>query len=247
MKYLLAVLLTIAALPRIAAAQTPPPKPARSAFAGRIADTFGDTGRKTGREPFAPLRTGDVLPRQSTIRTGDNAAVLIAYPGETYLRLGANSVLVLDGRGTAKLLSGQLWASTSKTGMPAGWHIATPSAVTDTSEAKNNYGIGYDLETDQTVVSVGKGAVSVALKGGGWRGTATAGQFVQYLRSPQPNIRLRRPEIAAQPASHKAMWKRLQAERWTDQRPTAKLTRGIEGDIGQVLTRGVFGGEGNKL
>ncbi len=188
--------------------------------ATRVVDRFGKADKKAARtHGDSALAAGDILTPGTTVNTGSDAGVLLQLSGGAYLRIGANTVVVLTDLGNEnglsfKLLNGQVWGITGGQQLsPVPFTVTTPSSVTRVSQGL--FGVGYELETDQSVVSVGDGSARVALASGGWEGTAKAGQFVRYLRRPQPNIRLRSPEIVAQDANQKTLWQQLRAESWT--------------------------------
>jgi hypothetical protein len=206
----------------------------------RVVDVFGRAGQKqSGRDEYSPLSLSGTLSPETMIRTGEGSAVLLLLPGGHYLRVGERTVIRLDepgkgGKHAFRLLSGQAWAMAR--GGTTALEVRTPSAI---ARATNGlFGVGYELEADQSLVSVGDGSATVSLASGGWSGPAKAGQYVRYLRNPQPNIRLRSPEVLAQDAGQRAMWQTLRAEDWTKRQvpgdTIAKLKRGQEKQLRQL-------------
>lgn len=237
--------LSTIALPIVHAQKSQPPKQSmttafRRSNTASVLDRVGKVEKKTqGTDSYSLLSLGDVLPPQTTLRTGDDSAALLLLADGHYLRIGEKTVVVLNelGRGKGfsfKLLSGQVWGIVRNA--PEKFEIRTPSSIISTTNAL--FGVGYDLETDQSMVSTGEGIVKVSLASGGWRGTVKDGQFVRYLRNPQPNIRLRAPEILAQDAGQQTMWKLLHSENWTKRalpnNNIAKLKRGQEKQLRQL-------------
>lgn len=208
----------------------------------RVTDVFGTVEKKTGNGSYSPLALKQIVAMETTIRTGDDSAVLLELPAHThlnhhaYVRIGAKSVIVLSrypqsDNYQCKVLSGQAWGVVHPNSVSATLNITTPSAVT--RSAGGVWGVGYDLETDISVVSFDSGTLSVGLPSGSWRTNLRgAGMTVRYLRRPQPNIRLRAPEAVAQTSEQKAMWKLLRAENWIALYPRANmknaLNRGTE-------------------
>ncbi|MBC8135267.1 MAG: FecR domain-containing protein [Fibrella sp.] len=223
----------------LAHAQKPPPikqklkNPLPANNTARVLDLFGKAAKKgPGASDYASLSVSGVLTAQTTLRTGDDSAVLLLLPDGHHLRVGAKTVVVLNelGKGknfSFKILSGQVW-SVVRDSSPAKFEVRTPSSVTSATNAL--FGVGYDLETNQSMVSTGDGNVTVSLSSWGWRGAVPAGQYVRYLRNPEPNIRLRSPEIIERDAAQKAMWKLLHSENWTK--------RGLNGNNVAALKRG---------
>lgn len=216
----------------------PAAKPAIPKNTAFVMDIFGKVEMKvSGRAPYLPLSQNDMLSPQTTIRTGENSAVLFALSGGHYLRIGAKSVVLLAQLGkensySFKLLSGQVWSSVSKKKQPVKYEVTTPS--TTVSGTGTLFGVGYDLESDRSTVSTEEGSVNVSLASGGWNGIVKAGQYIPYLRRPQPNIRLRAPEILSQNTEQEAMWKLLHQEGWTTLREL-KMNRNIESTLQQDL------------
>lgn len=206
----------------------------------RIVDVYGRSDKKPpGAGDYSPLSPSDVLPAQTMIRTGEESAVLLLLPGGYSLRLGEKTVVRWEdlGKGkkpSVKLLSGQVWAVARGGATPP--EIRTPSAIARATSAL--FGVGYELESDQSLVSVGDGIANVSLASGGWSAPVKARQFVRYLRNPQPNIRLRSPEILTQDAAQKRMWQTIRAEGWTNRQvpgdTIAKLKRGQEKQLRQL-------------
>lgn len=207
----------------------------------RILDSFGTAGIKArGASGFTPLKVGGVITPQSMLRTGQNAALLLLLPNGHRVRVGENSIFVLSEPGKENtpsmgLLSGQMWVSVRA---GAGKVVLrTPSAVVFAANAL--FGVGYDLESSQSMVSTGDGSVEVSLpSSAGWREKVDKGQYIRHLRNPEPNIRLRSPELLPQPAAQKTMWNLLRAENWTDRaRPgdnSPRLKRGQEKALRQL-------------
>jgi len=224
----MAVALTIlfAAIPATQA-QTPsrqkPAMPPASALinAARVGDTLGKVEMKvSGRAPYVPFAADDMLSPQTTIRTGEGAAALLILPGGHLLRIGERSVVQLAQLGennsySIKVLSGVVWSRVRKlaASKPIQYEVTTPSAICKASDAL--FSVGYQLESDLSTVAVTEGTASVSLVSGGWNGTIKAGQYIPVLRRPQPNIRLRSPEVTAQDESQKAIWRVLRQENWT--------------------------------
>lgn len=200
-----------------------------------VVDAYGGLTKRSRGGGFSPvtipLRNAVRLRGGDTVRTGGDCAALFTLPDDGCLRMGANSTVTIGDDGVSlslQLTEGQAWLLSPKGGM----RLSTPSAIV-TAPANALVGVGYDSTSDSTIVSVNAGTTGVSLASGGWQGVARAGQFVQYLRIPRRNIRLRSPQVAAQPEAQVAMWKRLSTEPWTRGKP-GKLMRGIEADL-QVL------------
>ncbi|MBC7808647.1 MAG: FecR domain-containing protein [Akkermansiaceae bacterium] len=246
-KIALAILLAmpVTVLPVAQAQKSPPNRPRvltplPATDTARVVDLFGKTAKKApGASDYTPLAASPVLTPQTMLRTGEDSAMLLLLPEGHYLRLGEKTVVVLNqlGKGksfSVKVLSGQVWAGVRN--RTTKFEVRTPSCVTTAKSAL--FGVGYDLETNQSMVSTGDGSVTVSLSSGGWRGTVPAGQYVRYLRNPEPNIRLRAPEVLAQDEAQKAMWQVLRSENWTKHSPPGdngvKLKRGQEKQLRQL-------------
>lgn len=186
----------------------------------RVVDVFGTVqSKRSGRTPFLPLSRGAALPPTTMIRTRENSAVLLRLANGTLLRIGDQSMVTLPAATAGKvspikLQAGCVWAQGGGTKPASQLVIDTPSASAS-AEGGSLLAVSYELEPDLSTVSVQKGKAVVSLASGGWSDMAAAGQFVRYLRRPQPNIRLRKPQVEALDDGQQVMWRLLLAESWT--------------------------------
>ena len=146
---------------------------------------------KDDADPGKDLNAGDILTEQTTVRTGDNAAVLLQLAGGHMFRVGENTKVVLKELGKDKafsfqVLTGSIWSAVRKLNQPTKYEVETPSAVAGVSGT--GFAVFHDSARGQTTVSTTVGAVSVqqliapSLPNGASM-LVGAGQFIQTGRA----------------------------------------------------------------
>src|SRR5689334_11788257 len=102
----------------------------------KVEDAFGTAQKQIGGDKAAwkNISVGDLLAPQTTVKTGENSAVLLQLPDQHVLRVGAGTTVVLKELGKDKsfsfnVLSGRVWSYVRHASNPAKYEVETPSAV----------------------------------------------------------------------------------------------------------------------
>src|ERR1043166_2164359 len=92
---LLAICCLIPAPTARSARQAPNPQSRITPGTAVVHDVYGPAQRKVGSGDWKNISVGDVLPDQTTIKTGEEAAVLLRLVGGNSFRIGENSTVQL--------------------------------------------------------------------------------------------------------------------------------------------------------
>lgn len=213
-------------------------------------DGFGRIEKQVGAG-WRPLSVGDVVPETTTVRTGDNAALLLQLPDGHRVRIGEKTTVTLSKLGqdknfTLKVVSGQLWTLVRKASQPRSFRVETPSAVAGVTGTL--FCVALDEETGETLVDTGEGSVEVNPLGEERkRLPIRAGFFVRVPGKhktqedgpervggvPPGTLAGMTFSALAHKAENRAMWQKLRAEGdWLrqDGRGPMRLQRGREAD-----------------
>ena len=200
----------------------------------RIVDGFGRVEKKLPSSgSFRAVSVGDLLPVATTLRTGSDAALLVALPDDHMVRVGANTTVVLtqlgaDKQFALKVLSGQIWALVKKANHPAKFTVETSRGVAGVTGTL--FGVGVEEATQELVVSTGEGSVEVqSLDTPGAPVAVTQGKMLRLARG------LRGGLVALhQTLPHQQMWRTLYQEgAWAQQKKHGplRLHRGREREL----------------
>ena len=201
-----------------AAAQGLPAANSTSAAApqnARVMDAFGTVERKIGGNDsvsWKSISVGDLLAPQTTLRTGDNSALLLELPRGHLLRISSKTTVLLrqigqDNQYSFKVFGGQVWSMVRKANHPSKFEVETPSAVAGVTGTI--FSVATDGPDGQTVVSTDEG--SVVVHQDGIQAAVTGGNFVSVspiVTGMRPRGFMARP----QSAEMRQMWKMLRSE-----------------------------------
>ncbi len=182
-------------------------------LSARVTDAFGTAQKQPGSAGaiWQNISVGDLLPAMTTVRTGDNSAVLLLLRGGHVLRVGSNTTVQLRevGRGKSfsySVLSGRIWSVVRAVNKPAKYEVDTPSAVAGVEGTL--FSVFYEQDSAHTLVSTNQGTVnlrqgaqSVKVREG-FTADIAKGQKSPLTASPSP------PNI-------ERMWQSLRKETWT--------------------------------
>lgn len=206
----------------------------------RVVDAFGKIEKKLpGSARYQALSVGDRLPEQTTLRTGESAAVLLELPDKHVVRIGAKTTLLLSQLGNdkefaLKVLAGQVWTLVKKANHPAKFTVETSSGVAGVTGTF--FGVAVDEETKEMIVSTGEGSVGVQSLDD--RGQPT-GEAVPVTQGMMARLARRRAAAAKQQSrEHKQMWQLLYREgAWAQQNAIGqlRLKRGNEQNLQRCL------------
>jgi hypothetical protein len=179
----------------------------------KAADVRGRAEQRAGKrqeDRWSPIKGGDLLSADSTVRTAADSAVLLVLPDEHVVRIGENTVLDLKELGennsfSFALLAGRIWSFVDKAKKPAKYEVETPSTILGVSGTL--FSVAHDEGSDDTEVSVDEG--QVRLRQGQTSKNVDAGS---QLRVPRDRLEQTTP-VMHTPATA-AMWKAIRSEKW---------------------------------
>jgi hypothetical protein len=110
------------------------------------------------------VNVGDTLSAGSTIRTGENAAVLLLLPDKHTFRVGEGTTVALREVGANKsfsfeVMKGRIWSFVNKAKKPAKYEVETASMVLGVSGTL--FSVSHDDVAGASEVSVDDGEVRV--------------------------------------------------------------------------------------
>ena len=179
----------------------------------KVTDAFGTAQKRSGSATAAwqDISVGDLLPTQTTVKTGDDSAVLLQLPDEHVLRVGANTTIELRELGANKsfsfrVVSGRIWSLVEKASKPAKYEVETPSAVAGVEGTL--FSVFHEEDTQQTAVSTDEGQVNVR------QGSQSVKVGAGYSTRLRRNQRVP-PQVFEHPPAMKQMWQMMhQRETW---------------------------------
>jgi hypothetical protein len=224
----LAILVLITAI-TASAAQQP------AADRARVVDAYGQVQKRVSRTPeqWTAVVTGDLLPPDSAVRTGERSAILLQTPDRHSIRIGSATTLELKevGKGNSyafQLIAGEIWSFVNKARKPARFEVDTPTAVLGVRGTVFN--IAHDVGSNESTVSVDEGIVSLN------QGGVTQAVEKGYEMRVRPN-QLRQARAAKHSQATKDMWKVVLRENWAKASSTPKLNRDAEGEVQRFRQR----------
>ena len=198
-----------------------------SAPRAKVVDAFGTAQKQIGdKAAWQNINVGDLLPTQTTIKTGADSAVLLQLPDQHVFRIGAETVVVLKELGKDKafsfnVLSGHVWSYVRRASKPTRYEVETPSAVVGVSGTV--FSVFHDPNTGETSVSTEHGEVKV--RQGNLPALAVREGFYTSLRPGQRSA----AKALVQTEMHRKMWRALrQNEPWTRGNNTLRLNKSVE-------------------
>ncbi len=202
----------------------------------KVTDAFGTVQKQTGdaKAPWQNVSVGDILPAQTSVKTGKNSATLIALQGGHVLRVGSETTVQLREVGRERsfsfeVLSGKIWSLVRSANKPAKFEVETPSAVAGVEGTL--FAVIHDQANEETVVSTHQGTVN--LKQNDKAVKVTPGLTASVTRNQKTA-----PAAVPTPQSLQTMWQTIQKENWT--RPGAgnaslRLNRGEEPHVDDLV------------
>jgi hypothetical protein len=196
--------------PTAQAAQTGNPASADDDRTARVLDAFGTVERQPlGTSKWNAINVGDLLPEQTTLRTGANGATLLQLPKSHLLRVGAGTTVLLRQLNDAnqfsfKVLSGQVWSMVRKANHPAKFEVETPSAVAGVTGTI--FSVSADAQTGETLVTTDEG--SVVVRQDGQQAPVVGGRFLRLGRHYPGGSFLAQPQTPPM----RTMWGMLRKE-----------------------------------
>lgn len=195
----------------------------------KVADSYGQTQKRVSRTPerWAALATGDLLPPDSAVRTGEHSAVLLQMINGHAIRVGPSSTVELKEVGnnssySFQLIAGEIWSFVNKARRPTRYEIDTPTAVLGVRGTV--FHVDYDGSANDSLVSVNEG--TVALTQGGVTQSVEKGYQIRVRRNQLARARI----IKHSPATQR-MWKVVLRENWARENGKAKLDHQTEGEL----------------
>ena len=223
--YIAAMLLLAGIGPAWASPQgVPPPRVFRGT--ALVKEVYGTAQKRAGPTgDFKNINNGDILTPQTTVKTGDNAAVLLQLPGGHIFRVGEKTTVELRELGVGKsfsfnVLAGAVWSAVRKVNQPTKYEIETPSAVAGVSGTL--FSVFHDVDSGETTVSTNNGQVDVQqLSAPGVRIGAPVhvgiGQYLQAKRGAAAGSgapALAPLVVRPQPQQFAGMWRMIHKEGW---------------------------------
>jgi hypothetical protein len=204
--------------------QTPSAPPAERA---KVVDAFGTVQKLLGDEKakWQNVNVGDLLPTQTTLKTGDNSAVLLLLPDQHVFRIGAQTTLQLRQLGKDKefsfhVIRGRIWSFVRRAEKPAKYEIETPSAVVGVSGTV--FSVFHDPSSDQTTVSTEQGEVQI--RQGANTIAVPKGFATSLLRNQRTPF-----QTFPQPEAMRRMWQAIRRqETWMSPNRPLRLDRQVE-------------------
>jgi len=192
----------------------------------RVSDAVGTVEKKVSSSAqWQTVSVGDVLSPDTSLRTGTNSAILLAFPDRHVVRIGEYSELRLRELGqnssySFQLLNGQIWSFVNKAKKPAKYDVETPSTVLGVSGTL--FHVNHDTQTNESNISVADGVVSV--------GRGSAVQRVQ--KGFQTRVRqgqTGRASVTKLDTKAREMWDHLRkSENWTKGNAAPQINRQTE-------------------
>ncbi len=181
-------------------------------LSARVTDAFGTAQKQSASAggTWQNISVGDLLPAMTSVKTGDNSAVLLLFRGGHVLRIGSNTTVQLREVGGGKsfsfsILSGRIWSVVRTVNKPAKYEVDTPSAVAGVEGTL--FSVFYGQDSAHTLVSANQGTVNLRQGGQsvkvreGFTADVAKGQKSPLAASPSP------PYI-------ERMWQSLRKETW---------------------------------
>lgn len=188
----------------------------------KVMDAFGTVQKKlSGATSWQNVSVGDVLAPMTTLKTGEDSAVLLMLPRRHVVRVGAGTTVELkelgrDNSFSFGVLSGHIWSFVRPAFKPAKYEVETPSAVVGVSGTL--FSVHHDTDSGETMVSADDGTVHVNQDG--TTVNVRKGLFARFRRGGV------RSEAMQQPAQLRQMWRMMrQQEGWARPRAVMKMDR----------------------
>lgn len=210
---------------------------AQPAFRAKVGDAFGQAQKRVaGASGWQDISVGDLLAPQTSVKTGDDSAVLLQLPDRHVLRIGANSLVELRELGANKsysfrVLSGKIWSLVESATRPTKYEVETPSAVAGVEGTL--FSVFHEEDSGQTAVSTDEGQVRVRQ---GRQGINVGAGYSTRVRRNQ-RVPL---QVAQQAPAMRQMWQMVrQRESWIRPQQGAKmrLNRDVERNMGLFARR----------
>jgi len=193
----------------------------------RVADAYGKAEKRLSvtDTKWTPINVSDLLGPDATIRTGDNAAVILVFPDKHAFRIGEGAEVRLKEVGqnrsySFELIKGEVWSFVNKAKKPAKYEVETPSTVLGVSGTL--FSVDHDPGADESEVSVAEGEVN--MRQGGATHRIGKGFMTRLRRGQVDPARLEQHND-----SIRQMWEHLQqSENWTKGSDAPKLNKQTE-------------------
>ena len=203
----------------------------------KVTDAFGIAQKQTGdaKAPWRDISVGDLLPAQSSVKTGKNSAVLITLQGGHVLRIGSETTVQLrevgkDRSFSFEVLSGKIWSLVRSANKPAKYEVETPSVVAGVEGTL--FAVIHDQASEESTVSTNQGTVN--LRQGDKTVKVAEGLSSSVTRNQKTPL-----AAAPTPQNLQGMWQTIRKENWT--RPGAggaaasRLNRGEENRVDDLV------------
>jgi hypothetical protein len=205
----------------------------------KVTDAFGSAQKQpdNANAAWQEISVGDLLLPQTSVKTGDNSAVLLLLPGGHLLRVGSNTTVQLRELGQNKsfsfsVLSGRVWSVVRAANKPTKYEVETPSAVAGVEGTL--FSVFYEQDIEQTAVSTSQGTVN--LRQGKQEVKVTEGTTAEIQRNQKTPL-----AAVPSPAKYRQMWQTMRKETWIHPasagNKSPRLDRGVEEQVNASMRR----------
>ena len=192
------------------------PKQSGLSERAKVVDAYGTVQkRQTASATWRNVSVGDLLTANTTLRTGDNSAILLMLPNRHMLRVGAKTTVELKALGrenafSFNVIAGKIWSLVRPAAKPAKYEVETPSAVVGVSGTI--FSVFHDEESAETQVSADEGMVRVRQEG--QLINIAKGSFGRFPHHghPRPRAKPLTELVAPQPDTFRRMWRLMRRQ-----------------------------------